>query len=209
MGHREDLLAGAKRCLYERGYARTTARDIVAASNTNLASIGYHFGSKEALMNEALFEAIGEWGQEIEHALGSAVGTSDDAGVRFETYWTKVLESFGTHRQLWAASFEVFAQVDRVPEIRAMIAEGIRDARLSWAELLQGIDSSTDRARAEAVGSIYQALLTGMMVQWLVDPQHTPSAAALTDGLRVIAQSIRPADGAGSNDVPHGDSDQV
>ena len=41
MGHREDLLEGAKRCLYEKGYARTTARDIVAASGTNLASIGY------------------------------------------------------------------------------------------------------------------------------------------------------------------------
>ncbi|NHW87893.1 helix-turn-helix transcriptional regulator, partial [Escherichia coli] len=46
MGHRERLLAGARNCLYERGYTRTTARDIVAASDTNLASIGYHFGSK-------------------------------------------------------------------------------------------------------------------------------------------------------------------
>lgn len=49
MGHREDLLEGAKRCLLEKGYARTTARDIGAASGTNLASIGYHYGSKEAL----------------------------------------------------------------------------------------------------------------------------------------------------------------
>jgi AcrR family transcriptional regulator len=51
MGHREALLAGARRCLLERGYARTTARDLVAASDTNLASIGYHFGSNEALLN--------------------------------------------------------------------------------------------------------------------------------------------------------------
>ena len=49
MGHKEDLLDGAKRMLLERGYANTTARDIVAASKTNLASIGYHFGSKEQL----------------------------------------------------------------------------------------------------------------------------------------------------------------
>ena len=32
MGNREDLLAAAKRCLYEKGYAHTTARDIAAAS---------------------------------------------------------------------------------------------------------------------------------------------------------------------------------
>ena len=57
MGHREQLLEGAKQCLLTKGYARTTARDLVAASGTNLASIGDHYGSKDALMNQALFEA--------------------------------------------------------------------------------------------------------------------------------------------------------
>jgi hypothetical protein len=27
VGHREDLLDGAMQCIYEKGYARTTARD--------------------------------------------------------------------------------------------------------------------------------------------------------------------------------------
>ncbi len=47
VGHREQLLEGAKRCLRDRGIAQTTARDIVAASGTNLASIGYHFGRRK------------------------------------------------------------------------------------------------------------------------------------------------------------------
>ena len=46
MGHREQLLEAARRLLVERGSARITARDLVAESGTNLASIGYHFGSK-------------------------------------------------------------------------------------------------------------------------------------------------------------------
>ena len=50
MGHREELLDGAAQCLYDKGFGRTTARDVVAASGTNLASIGYHFGSKDALL---------------------------------------------------------------------------------------------------------------------------------------------------------------
>jgi AcrR family transcriptional regulator len=53
MGHREDLLAGAARCLRRKGYARITARDIVAASGTNLASIGCHYGSSQTLLNAA------------------------------------------------------------------------------------------------------------------------------------------------------------
>ena len=36
MGHREDLLTAARQCLEDKGYARTTARDLVAASGTNL-----------------------------------------------------------------------------------------------------------------------------------------------------------------------------
>src|SRR5205823_5298453 len=52
--NREQLVKGAIKCLRTKGYAHTTARDIAAASGANLASIGYHFGSKEALLNEAM-----------------------------------------------------------------------------------------------------------------------------------------------------------
>ena len=65
MGNREDLIAGAKRCLIEKGYAHTTARDIAAASGVSLAAIGYHFGSKDALMNQAVYESVGEWADEV------------------------------------------------------------------------------------------------------------------------------------------------
>ena len=60
MGHREDLLDGAADCLYTKGFGRTTARDVVAVSGTNLASIGYHFGSKDALLTEAAVRGAGE-----------------------------------------------------------------------------------------------------------------------------------------------------
>ena len=58
MGNREDLLAGAKRCLIERGWAHTTVRDIASAAGVSHAAIGYHFGSKDALLTQALVEAV-------------------------------------------------------------------------------------------------------------------------------------------------------
>lgn len=81
MGNREDLLAGALRCIREKGYARTTARDIAAAAGTSLAAIGYHFGSKEALLNEAMFAAFDSWGQALAGAQPDAA--TDDAIDRF------------------------------------------------------------------------------------------------------------------------------
>jgi AcrR family transcriptional regulator len=185
MGNREDLLAGARRCLYEKGYAHTTARDIAAASGTSLAAIGYHFRSTKALLNEALIEATREWGEELERALD--VEVAPDAGLleRFEAVWTRVIASFTTHRQLWATQLEVVTQIEQTPELREQLAEGLEQARLGLAELIQRIDP--DDPAAKLVGSFYQALLTGVLVQWLIDPEHAPSGRDLAEALRVIA----------------------
>jgi AcrR family transcriptional regulator len=123
MGHREDLLAGAKRCLFEKGYARTTARDIVAASGTNLASIGYHFGSKEALLNAALIDAMREMGREMTKI--STPEKSADAWTwdDLATGWTNVVEMFQSYRNLMVAQTEAWAQAERSPELRAELAE--------------------------------------------------------------------------------------
>ena len=91
MGHRADLLAGAKRCLYEKGYARTTARDIVAASGTNLGSIGYHYGSTEALMQAAMLSAIEDWGDVLGAAL--AADGPDEPADPLVRYWQRVIGS--------------------------------------------------------------------------------------------------------------------
>src|SRR5689334_3367233 len=93
MGHREDLLEGAVRCIYEKGYGRTTARDIVAASGTNLGSIGYHYGSTEALLNAALEKALEDWGMQLANALLSTDAAGLSQRERFEAYWAGVTAS--------------------------------------------------------------------------------------------------------------------
>ena len=190
MGNREALLAGAKRCLYEKGYARTTARDIAAAAGTSLAAIGYHFRSTEALMNAALFEAMDEWGQEVRGKLTAGIDPDAGALERFETYWTRLYESFAEQREMLAATFEVLAQMDRVPELRPVLAEGIEDGRRMWAAVLQGIDVDEDPAAAHAVGSFYQALFSGLLVQWMIDPERAPTPRQLVEGLRIVATGL-------------------
>ena len=193
MGNREDLLAGARHCLYEKGYARTTARDIAAASGVSLAAIGYHFGSKEALLNAALMEAIEEWGDELERALAAADPAAEPL-ERFEATWTRVIESFATHRPLWMATFEVFAQIERVPQVREQLAAAMQEARRDLATLFQAIGPTVDERRVLAVGSLYHALLSGVLVQWLIDPEHAPSGRDLADALRAIVADIEPID---------------
>ncbi|OJH35519.1 TetR/AcrR family transcriptional regulator [Cystobacter ferrugineus] len=192
MGNREDLLAGARRCLYEKGYARTTARDIAAAAGTSLAAIGYHFKSTEALLNAALLHACDEWGEEMLRALAAEVQAEATPLERFEAIWKHVFESFATHRQMVSANLEVFASAGHVPEVREQLAIGLESGRVHLARMFQGLDATTDR-KAWAVGSFYQALLSGLLMQWLVDPARAPSSKDLADALRTIAAGIEPA----------------
>lgn len=192
MGNREDLLAGAKWCLYEKGYARTTARDIAAASGVSLAAIGYHYGSVEALLNAAMIQAIDDWGQALGRALAAdAVDYLTMPPLeRFAAIWTRVLNSLDTDRPLWVATLEVAAQIERAPEVRAFLADALQQGRLGLAELFQGIDPVENEHTAWMVGSFYQAMMSGMIVQWLADTERAPSGVDLANALRIITATV-------------------
>lgn len=163
MGNREDLLDGAKQCLIERGWARTTVRDIASAAGVSHAAIGYHFGSKDALLTQALVQAVDELDDELRR------GAPADQP---EERWQALIDSFTTHRALWVAQLEAVVQAERSPEVRAHLAQGQRQGR-------EGLG-----------GSVPLALLTGLMLQWLVDPDHAPSGAEVAQELRSLTGEL-------------------
>jgi AcrR family transcriptional regulator len=202
MSHREDLLAGAVACLRDKGYANTTARDIVAASGTNLASIGYHYGSTKALLNAAVLKALDDFGEQMACAMGADAEAGGTTLARFERFWTRVIDSFRTNRQVWLATFDIFTVAQRDPQVRAAVADGIEDARAFWAQALYGVDPA-DQSQARAVGSLHQALVSGVLVQWLIDPDRAPTPSGLAHAMAAIAAQVTaPADGGADADPP-------
>ncbi|MFD7657768.1 TetR/AcrR family transcriptional regulator [Actinosynnema sp. NPDC059797] len=208
MGHREQLLAGARKCLYERGYANTTARDVVSASNTNLASIGYHFGSKEALLNAALVEAFEEWGAELDRVMLSAGGPDLTTADRLEIMWSGVLESFSSHRPLWVAGIEAFSLAERMPDLREKLATAYQLARPSLGALAVP-DEEPDNPTRLAAGSFLLSVMIGLTVQNLLDPPSAPTAGDLLSAVRAIGEKLAQSPdgnatpGAGDNGAGH------
>ncbi len=187
MGHREDLLAGARRCLQERGYARTTARDLVAASDTNLASIGYHFGSKESLLNEAITESFQEWALRVRDLAIGVQGTAppDPAAVLAAT-WDAMLVSFAEYRGLALAFVEALAQAERQPELRAMLARAYADSRRQVAAMVTDLLGGAGAEVAPALASFQIAMCDGLLVQWLLDPEAAPSGPEMATALAAV-----------------------
>ncbi|WP_328467487.1 TetR/AcrR family transcriptional regulator [Actinoplanes sp. NBC_00393] len=187
MGNREALLDGAKQCLREKGYDRTSVRDIAAAAGVSTAAIGYHYGSRETLLTQALFAILDEWGDSLGRALAPAAG--DDAVRGFERMWESLVEQFAAHPDLWLATVELFLQAQRQPELRAQLAGGIAQGWRGMAGILQSVpeDEVSERS-TRTLGMVQTALISGVMVQTLSDPANAPTAAEILEGLRQLAK---------------------
>lgn len=184
MGQRQDLLDGAKKCIAEKGYSRTTARDITAVSGANLAAIGYHFGSKEALLNAAVLDSFDEWGTAVEEAVAAS---HDGAPIdRLERFLSGFLAGSTEHRTMLAASVQAFAEAEFVPEIRQQLATTYDEARRGIAAMLLDVEPEAIDEERLNLGSLALAIINGTALQLFIAPESTPSAADLTAALKSL-----------------------
>lgn len=180
-GHRERLLEGAIACLEEKGYARTTARDLVAASGTNLASIGYHFGSKEHLLNVAVTEAFQRWLKPL-IALAAESGPATPL-ERLGRTLTGLMDSVEENRPLITACLEAWAQLARSDDLRAEMVTSYHDFRMVIAGTTQDAfaEIGSTQVDADALAVLIIALFDGLLVQWQLEPSGAPEAARLIE----------------------------
>src|SRR2546421_8620981 len=135
MSHRDALLDAARRLILEKGFAATTARDLVSASGTNLGSIGYHFGSRDALLNQAIEELFDEWTQLLAGAAFSEEGASPLE--RLTASWKATLGTLDQHQALIRAFIEALAHAERSPAFREQMRDHYRRSQRNVARLVE------------------------------------------------------------------------
>jgi AcrR family transcriptional regulator len=184
MSHREQLLEGAIECLRTKGYARTTARDIAAAADANLASIGYHFGSKEALLNEAITRTCDEWTTRLGQA--AFAGDSESPLAQMGASWVAMLSSFDELRPVLIGLVEAVGQAAWSEDLRHELAAHYRTSREQVASMVRaslGEEAENTGADPDVVASFLIAVCDGLVLQWLLDPDATPTGEQLTSSL--------------------------
>ncbi len=197
--HRTRLLQAARTLLREREYGNISARDLVAASDTNLGSIGYHFGSKEALLNEAIGLALEDWAQ----AIGDAIRVDAGGGLPalMAGSMRAVLDEHESMRPYYLAFIEALARSARSPALREQLAAHYRRQRdrvAGW--ILEALGEGTlEREDARHLASLLLATADGMLIQSFVDPDDAPGSrelaratGALTGGALAGTQRAKP-----------------
>lgn len=179
--HRERLLEAAIECLQTKGYARTTARDLVEASGTNLASISYHFDSKEHLLNVAVTEAFQRWLKPL-IALAAEPGPATPL-ERLGRTLAGVMDTLEENRPLITACLEAWAQLARSEDLRAEMLLSYEDFRVVIATTARDAfaEIGSPQVDADSLAVLIIALFDGLLVQWQLDPRGSPSAARLIE----------------------------
>lgn len=154
----------ALRCLENLPPGKITARAIAHESGANLASITYHFGSKDELITEAIVTGLDRWLAEIAQQL-------DDLGTRapeerFHSALAVVADSRRRHEGLARNFLGALARTSHDHRVRELLAEGFRRTR---GEVATVLGLGADDAGRDAAGLVV-ALFNGLLFQTLVDP---------------------------------------
>jgi AcrR family transcriptional regulator len=193
------LLAAAKQLVRERGYAGASVRELAAAAGTNIAAVNYHFGTREKLLNQAVLEYFLEWGERV-----AEVDVDPDAEplAQLAARARQMVGDLPAAQPAFVVFLEALLQARRSPELHRQLADHYAEQRRRAMQTI----AATERGRElpprlqEVVASYTLAVIDGLQLQALLDPDAIPTGeelALLYEGLAAAARAGS-APGAGS-----------
>jgi AcrR family transcriptional regulator len=188
---RSALLEAAKRLVFERGYARTSVRDLVSEADANLGAVNYHFGSRENLLNQAMFEFFLEWSESVGQVeVAPGAGPIEQLAERARA----MVDGISSAQPLFVVFLEGLLQSRHSPALRRELAEHYARQRAQASERIRDSPGGGEMAprTVEVVASYMLAVADGFQIQALIDPDSVPSGdelAAFYEGLAAAARS--------------------
>lgn len=113
---KQKILDAAERLIAEQGYAATSLRQIIAEAGVNLASVHYHFGSKEELLDGVVMRKVGPVNERRLELLAQYEAEAGAAAVPV----AKILDAFLSPMGAVAPSNPQFVRV-----MGRVVAEGL------------------------------------------------------------------------------------
>jgi AcrR family transcriptional regulator len=166
---RDQLIQATREAIRDVGLPGATAREIVGRASANLASIPYHFGTKDALVAEAL---IAEARALVAPVLTLLAGDRP-AAERTSDAVAMLNELFEARRSQVPVYLAALAAAPHTPDVR-------RGLGSLWADL-----------RARLAEDIARQLEEGTLPHWVSPPAMAAAILSLVNGV-IVASVIDP-----------------
>jgi AcrR family transcriptional regulator len=198
---RERLLAATREAIRELGLPAVTAREITGRASANLAAIPYHFGSKEALVSEALvaearellapvWELLGTERSATERASAAVSmlnGLFDEAREQVPVYLAALAAA--PHSAAVGAGLE-----DLWGELRGRLAADVA-GQLEMGQLPAWVEPS-------AMAALILAVVNGVVVASVADPAGPDHRAVAGQFLALLLSATQTSSGDDSERGP-------
>ena len=186
------ILDTAERLFAEQGYAETSMRCITSGAGVNLASVNYHFGSKEALLLEVIARRIGPVNEARMSLLDDVDAESEDEAPDLE----KVVRAFllPAIKAIYEAGEQgkMFMRLigrthsETNDNIRSMFMDQFKETLPRFAEMFHRAlpDLSVEEVRLRMffmVGAMAHSMAMSHKVEWL--PHGEGAMAQLAEAL--------------------------
>jgi AcrR family transcriptional regulator len=194
-GTREKLLGAAWSIVSAEGPGAATSRRITEAAGANLAAITYHFGSKDALVGQAVVDQLMSWTAPLTDALKDATSDIHGHDARVAAAVSTMLARFATSPEEIQAIVTLLLTNPDIP--------GVKDATAAWLTELRAVATDV-MVRQQAAGQIpesvnprtlaavFTAFALGLVAQATLDPQAPATASVVGEFLGLLTRPETP-----------------
>ena len=138
-------------------------------------------------MDTALIEEFDEWSMAAGRVLARIDGVASDREELAVATWSVLIESFTTHRRMWAAVVREFLSGEDPAEVGLRLGYGPTLGQRGLAAILADVTEGLfDDGEPGAFDPMPAALLVGVAVQWLTDPGRAPSACEVVESILTL-----------------------
>lgn len=136
-------------------------------------------------MNLAAMQMSSEWGDRLEEAVRPIGG--DSAGERLAALVSELIAALPAARDLQSAGLAALAQAPFDEALRTELADGFGQTRRSLAAVVLGLPEVEEGSAAEqGLGTLTYALVLGLGIQALTDPDSLPAPQVAAEAVRAL-----------------------
>ena len=167
---REQILNAVFECLSRKGYSKTTIRDIAAESGLSLGTLYLYFENKDEMVR-----ALSEWMRNKSDAqLEEQFPEGNTLNIILKIL-SLVIQRYNSpeFEKAGRVDLGIWAESLNHPQLRNTCTEALKDRIVKFSGLISRAQEEgilSPNLQAEPVARVFMALLAGLEVQKLIDP---------------------------------------